>query len=860
MPEESLAKLINPWDVSSIYEFQYFKCPSCLYFASKQDFVSHAFNSHPESTYYFKKISDKSLSDVILPWINEDFPEEIDSKYVVSDDDNNHELLQEEILDFEQEVDDISHENNDNVLVIKTDEAVQNFNEFEQEVAKNGQTLVKIQLNPDKKQDEEEYSVEKILDKRFDPNDKVEYLIKWKGYDDSDNTWEPIENIFCDDLLEDFEKNLESNNDYYDEEFDDSHENPITTETNGNLNKHECDVCDEVFDSKKDLISHFDSHHQDLKRFNCDKCKKIFGTSIELKIHGKIHKKGDHTNKMSSDTSKKIKRCGACIGCRTKNCRQCRPCLQMKKYGGPGLLKQACINRKCSNPLNSNSGRILKKGVVKKFELVKDETDVDLEGKCQICGKIFTSEAHYKTHIQLGQCKSHKCNECDKNFMSSGSLRKHRISIHGGSYECNQCEKIFMSSDSLWEHRVSIHEGKRHVCVLCRKCFSLPETLIKHNKNIHEGTGDWKCDKCNVRPFWDSSSLKKHIQIRHSENVMKCQLCGRFFSFLASYKRHMQLGCKTSYKCPIEQCSSTFFQPIKLKTHLYKFHECQEIECEKCHQKMPDNYLQIHTNLNHGEYACDYCGKKFETKQLMKGHFLNVHIKFNDNKRSRPPTKDFTCELCGKQFYYPRNVSSHIKTVHEKDKAMTKEEIEEAVKNNEHVCDQCGRKFQYFKVLKRHISVFHKLIRVNVKCERCGEIFPTRQKYLYHNRRVHDKEIYVRICDICGVNFACAQELKIHRDTKHKENPHRYNCATCGKGFYTKTQVARHTERVHEGRRDHSCDQCGQRFASIASVRRHVNTIHEGKKDFKCEHCGESRTTSFSLKKHIIRLHQAKVT
>merc|ERR1712223_561595 len=54
----------------------------------------------------------------------------------------------------------------------------------------------------------------------------------------------------------------------------------------------------------------------------------------------------------------------------------------MKKYGGPGLLKQACIHRKCTNPLNSNggSGRILKKGVVKKFEPVKDETDVDLEG------------------------------------------------------------------------------------------------------------------------------------------------------------------------------------------------------------------------------------------------------------------------------------------------------------------------------------------------------------------------------------------------------------------------------------------------------------------------------------------------
>ena len=40
-----------------------------------------------------------------------------------------------------------------------------------------------------------QYVVEKILDKRIITKGKVEYYIKWKGYDDpSDNTWEPIEN------------------------------------------------------------------------------------------------------------------------------------------------------------------------------------------------------------------------------------------------------------------------------------------------------------------------------------------------------------------------------------------------------------------------------------------------------------------------------------------------------------------------------------------------------------------------------------------------------------------------------------------------------------------------------------------
>ena len=36
----------------------------------------------------------------------------------------------------------------------------------------------------------ERYEIERIVDKRY-RNDRVEYLIKWRGYSDSQNTWEP---------------------------------------------------------------------------------------------------------------------------------------------------------------------------------------------------------------------------------------------------------------------------------------------------------------------------------------------------------------------------------------------------------------------------------------------------------------------------------------------------------------------------------------------------------------------------------------------------------------------------------------------------------------------------------------------
>ncbi|XP_039451342.1 heterochromatin protein 1-like [Culex pipiens pallens] len=50
---------------------------------------------------------------------------------------------------------------------------------------------------------EPEFVVERVVAKRI-RRGKAQYQIKWKGCDDSENTWEPEENLNCQDLLEKF--------------------------------------------------------------------------------------------------------------------------------------------------------------------------------------------------------------------------------------------------------------------------------------------------------------------------------------------------------------------------------------------------------------------------------------------------------------------------------------------------------------------------------------------------------------------------------------------------------------------------------------------------------------------------------
>jgi len=53
--------------------------------------------------------------------------------------------------------------------------------------------------------DEAEYEVDRIVDDRVEDNEK-QYLIRWKGFTAEDDTWEPVTNLDCPEIIDAYEE------------------------------------------------------------------------------------------------------------------------------------------------------------------------------------------------------------------------------------------------------------------------------------------------------------------------------------------------------------------------------------------------------------------------------------------------------------------------------------------------------------------------------------------------------------------------------------------------------------------------------------------------------------------------------
>ena len=403
----------NPWNIQSIYELQYFNCPSCVFKnSSKQELVDHAYEIHPESIDYLSKINDNSLSDVTCPW------NEILIK--IKQESNEH-----------MEPDELNDPlNNEALFEVNTEQLDYNLTKVKPEIeATFNEIIVDKALYGEKSEQLDTDFTEINAGENF-KSCSVGGIHKESDLDPSnleimDSKIEERKCQFCGKVFSS-KGNLK-------EHLKHVHEG---------IKAYKCYVCHKTFSQNGNLKSHISSVHDGIHTHKCEMCKKTFSSKTGLKFHiNKNHEGVKNPQSLYGKTFSQNVSLKSHI-----NSHKCEKC--GKIYNDPGYLKvHICKifskNHKCEMCEKNfgsfislkNHTRIFHEGVKNQQSLLSSFPYDPLHPrgknyKCEKCGKLYHDPGYRKVHICKNVSKNHKCDICGIVFGRRGSLTQHIRSIH----------------------------------------------------------------------------------------------------------------------------------------------------------------------------------------------------------------------------------------------------------------------------------------------------------------------------------------------------------------------------------------------------------------------------------------------
>ncbi|XP_054638966.1 zinc finger protein Xfin isoform X2 [Dunckerocampus dactyliophorus] len=242
--------------------------------------------------------------------------------------------------------------------------------------------------------------------------------------------------------------------------------------------------------------------------------------------------------------------------------------------------------------------------------------------------------------------------------------------------DCPDCYRWFTSEASLRAHLVwhSIHERRRKKAYkrkYAQRYLGPKSTAVEvlrtgggEVKDVedqemesacqaqHEsGTGNG-CDEVGSSPTEGSTSMKA---------VHKCHICGKAYSYLLSFRKHMQLHKKRSslakslhgdtartYDCPI--CGMGFYRKTRLQGHMITHRSREVHRCDQCNKSFASFSLWIvHEQLHKTKpFWCLSCAKGFKQEDMLDKHLQRDHL------------GNYKCNVCPKRFLTSSQLSEHL--------------------------------------------------------------------------------------------------------------------------------------------------------------------------------------------------------
>ena len=214
-----------------------------------------------------------------------------------------------------------------------------------------------------------------------------------------------------------------------------------------------------------------------------------------------------------------------------------------------------------------------------------------------------------------------------------------------------------------------------------------------------------------------------------SERSQVCSMCGKDVKNLSHHMRNVH----TEKEVPFEVCNKVFKSVMLKVNHVNNTHGLPT-SCLLCEITFPSNaYLRTHIRKVHkkeNKYSCNYCDKKFTSKQVLKLHDLkSCPNKFN---------KTVKCKYCDKPFQGKAALISHIQVHEIKTSVSTKIKC--------HICPMEILEKNLQNHLNTHSKKVHKDIGFGsfekssnkITCDKCELLFSNTFSLKRHMRTIHN--------------------------------------------------------------------------------------------------------------------------